>query len=94
MLGSAGGIAVAAAAGMNRSLSLALAFAAVPLAVRGEALRPAADPEPTDVPRRVELDGQTRLPLELYGGKAVVEATVDGRGPFRFFLDTTIGDSR
>lgn len=81
VLGSARGIAVAVAVGMNRFLSLALALAAVPLAVRGEALRPAADPEPTDVPRRVELDGQTRLPLELFAGKAVVEATVDGRGP-------------
>ncbi|MEO8275441.1 MAG: aspartyl protease family protein [Thermoanaerobaculia bacterium] len=45
-----------------------------------------------DAPRAVALAGAfTELPLELYANKPVLAVRIDGRGPFRLFLDTGAG---
>jgi hypothetical protein len=47
------------------------------------------DPPPPD---RVELSGaETSVPMELFGGRPVVSVKINGRGPFRFILDTGAG---
>ena len=55
----------------------------------------AQQPQPSTVVRRgapppeITLDtGLVSLPMALVGGRPVVEATIDGQGPFPFVLDT------
>jgi hypothetical protein len=43
-------------------------------------------------PERVELrPTQTTVPMELFGGRAVVSVHINGKGPFQFILDTGAG---
>lgn len=39
-------------------------------------------------PRRTELERRVELPLERVGGRPTLELFANGRGPFRFLLDT------
>jgi Aspartyl protease len=43
-------------------------------------------------PERVELrPTKTTVPMELFGGRAVVSVHINGKGPFQFILDTGAG---
>lgn len=45
-----------------------------------------------DAPAKVGFAGdQAVIPMELYGRKPVVEVKIDGKGPYKFFLDTGAG---
>ncbi|MGE0482120.1 MAG: aspartyl protease family protein [Phycisphaerae bacterium] len=48
-------------------------------------------PPPDGRPERTELGAPQRVPFSLDRGKIVVEARVNGRGPFPFVLDTGAG---
>jgi hypothetical protein len=53
-----------------------------------EAGAPSAHPEP-DTPGKIELRmPEVSLPLYWFGKTPVVELKINGKGPFRFFLDT------
>lgn len=42
-----------------------------------------------DSPKSVAITGETAvIPMELYGRKPVVDVKINGKGPFKFFLDT------
>ena len=43
------------------------------------------------IPAQTELAGPVTVPMTLYGNKPVVEAKINGKGPFKFFLDTGAG---
>ncbi|MGD9588194.1 MAG: aspartyl protease family protein [Pyrinomonadaceae bacterium] len=43
------------------------------------------------VPAKVAFENAVTVPMELYGGKPTVEIKINGKGPFRLFLDTGAG---
>src|ERR1043166_846685 len=59
-------------------------FAAAPLAV---AQRPGSQPDPSP-PKRIELGGTVEVPITLVSNLPIVEARVNGQGPFRFGIET------
>lgn len=50
-----------------------------------------SDPPPDGRPQRTEISAIQRVPFNLDHGKIVVEAKINGRGPFPFLLDTGAG---
>jgi hypothetical protein len=68
---------------MNRLTSVAAILAA---AVAGHAQDTR---RPDFLPSRVTVEaGEARVPLTFVGGRPVVEARLNGKGPFRFYFDT------
>lgn len=43
------------------------------------------------VPANIAFSNAVTVPMELYGGKPTVEIKINGKGPFRLFLDTGAG---
>ena len=71
---------------MSRMFNIAIAahFASLSLAFATHRQIPMAPPDP-----RVELPGgHTSLPMQDFGGRPLVEVTINGKGPYRFILDT------
>jgi hypothetical protein len=73
-------------------LALALALAAV-ISGRsaGAAAEPQAAPDSSGMPAATRVVESTAVPMDLSSGKPVVAAIVNGKGPFRFFLDSAAG---
>ena len=44
-----------------------------------------------DEPKSVNMPGTVTVPFELYIKKAVVDVRINGKGPFKFFVDTGAG---
>jgi hypothetical protein len=65
-------------------------FATVALCLLGSTLltRASAEGVAPAVPMAGEQQTESILPMELFGGRPVVSVTIDGKGPFKFILDT------
>jgi hypothetical protein len=71
---------------------LAFVLAAVPVLLpAGGPAGAQGDQEPESIPARTIVQGTVTAPLDVSKGQPVVEARIDGKGPFRFFLDTGAG---
>jgi hypothetical protein len=70
------------------TLAVALAAAlAGPLVARAQIPAEAAMPD-SSPPERVVIEGRAEVPMVLDRGLPIVEVRVDGRGPFRFGIET------
>jgi hypothetical protein len=67
------------------STSMAVLVTAVALAAPAASAQGQPDSSP---PRRVELTGPVEVPLSLESNLPIVEARVNGQGPFRFGIET------
>jgi hypothetical protein len=71
---------------MPVKLTLAIAFCSAALMLAFAAHRQIHMAPPA--PRMELLGGRTSLPMQEFGGRPVVEVTINGKGPYRFILDT------
>lgn len=78
------GVEIAAGAAAGTALVLGLAFGQVHGGAKHHAPPPA----------QVELkEGTVVVPMDSFGGRPVVSLSLDGKGPYRFVLDTGAGGS-
>jgi len=79
---------------MHRSLlpvcAVALALLPVHLVTGGPA-GAQGDQPPESIPARTLVQGMVIVPVDVSKGQPVVEVLLDGKGPYRFFLDTGAG---
>jgi len=79
---------------MHRSLLpvCVVAFALFPLLlVTGAPAGAPGDQEPESIPARTLVQGTVIAPIDVSKGQPVIEVRLDGKGPFRFYLDTGAG---
>ena len=86
--------AVAAVAAVCFLLAPAATRAADPVPARPSHPAPAApgaDQAPSSIPGKTVVEGRVVLPMDLAKGQPIVDVKLNGKGPFRMFLDTGAG---
>ena len=53
--------------------------------------RPVHDGAPSPIPAKTIVEGTIAFPMDTSHGQPIVDVMLDGKGPFKFFLDTGAG---